>query len=177
MTNQFWDDEWKRLLKTRAQSEDIRVLTLHQPDASLMAANLKHFEIRRSKPVQEFKGKVLIHAAAAKCNSGRLKWFIEMAERFPEVREAFESKRLPSGIYKASTLQHGCILAIADLVDYKRIDNDFIKEQSGLELAVGYWQIGRFAWQFDHIIPSPNPIYYKNNQGLQKLDVDQLTCF
>ena len=174
MNQDFWDDEWKRLLETRAQSEDIRVLTLHQPDASLMATNLKHFEIRRNKPVQEFRGKVLIHAAAAKCNSGRLKWFIEMAERFPEVKKAFESKRLPSGIYKASTLQHGCIVAIADLIDCKRIDADFIKEQSGLELAVGYWQVGRFAWQFDHIIAAPTPIYYKNNQGLQRLDVDQL---
>ena len=174
MTNQFWDDEWKRLLETRAQSEDIRVLTLHQPDASLMAANLKHFEIRKNKPVQEFRGKVLIHAAAAKCKSGRLKWFIEMAERFPEVKKAFESKRLPSGIYKASTLQYGCIVAIADLINCKQIDNEMITEQSGLELAVGYWQVGRFAWEFDHIIPSPAPIYYKNNQGLQRLDVKQL---
>ena len=54
MNQDFWDDEWRRLLETRAQSEDIRVLTLHQPDASLMATNLKHFEIRRNKPVQEF---------------------------------------------------------------------------------------------------------------------------
>ena len=68
----------------------------------------------------------------------------------------------------------GCIVAIADLVDCPQMDSSLISRQTDLELAVGHWQAGRFAWQLENIVGLPEPIPYRGSQGLRDVRPDVL---
>ena len=171
MTDQkYWSREWMRVLATRFQTQDVRVLTIWQPRASFFTMGFKLSETRGA-PETKYRGKILIHAA----------------KRIPKKDDAdlwAQALRLSSididpqlPIQDVSSLSLGAILAICDLTDCKPIDSELIAEQSELELLAGDWQIGRFAWKMENIILPPAPIPYSNGQGLQHLQIHKLPSF
>jgi activating signal cointegrator 1 len=69
----------------------------------------------------------------------------------------------------------GSIVAIADLTDCLQMTNSetpakgqiCIHHQSHLELALGDWSPGRYAWKLENILALPEPIAHRGGQGLR----------
>ena len=165
-------------------SSEIRIITLHQPWASLIALGLKKFETRSW--ATKYRGKLVIHAAKRPVDrddladisyntAGHLTW-----EQISEIDYPL-----------------GGIVAIADLRDCLPMSNQeprtgqvnhfekgifesakwhvLIHAMSPLELSVGDWQLGRYAWKLENVIALPHPIPFKGGQGLRRLtDTDVL---
>ena len=128
----------------------VKVITLHQPWATLIARKQKFFETR-SWPTQ-YRGPLLIHAAKKKPSRALLAKFGLTLEDCPL----------------------GKSVALANLEACLKMDAALIRAQPPEEIAAGDWQSGRFAWQLTHIRPYPN-ISLKGQQGLWDEDILPLT--
>lgn len=147
----------------------MKIITLWQPWATLIALDLKRYETRHWKT--NYRGKIAIHAAKRKvskdelatisCNSvGHLTW------------EQINQIDYPLGV----------IVAIADLVDCLKMNPDYEFRQipgfisldtpSVLEKAVGDWKSGRYAWVLKDVIALSDPIPYKGMQGIGNVSED-----
>jgi hypothetical protein len=95
-------------------------------------------------------GSLIIHAAAKKVD-------------YAAVTAISEAAKDPSIL----DLEYptGAIVAIADLVDYIRMDHDLICLQSVPEIQAGLWQPGRYAWKIGRV-QKCCPISAKGRQGL-----------
>ena len=77
-----------------------------------------------------------------------------------------ETERLPLG----------AIVAIADLTECRLMTNDpyrtgaHIYKQTALEIAVGNWAPGRYAWKLESVHSLGEPIPFKGSQGLRWVD-------
>ena len=80
----------------------MKVITIKQPFASLIASNIKKYEFRTWKT--NYRGKILIHAAKTVDNNAMKK---------------FEKYNLD--------YPTGCIIAIASITDCIKVDDDFRK--------------------------------------------------
>ena len=160
----------------------MKIITLWQPWASLIAYGLKRYETR-SWPTT-YRGPLLIHAAkrpfvsadGAKtvCASGWAAYQDAMTYCHPD-----DWKEMPF----AHQLPLGTVVAVADLagcyemrtthghrtefLDSLRIDNRFIEDQSDLERSVGNWQKGRYAWALSNVQRLVEPIPWRGSQGLR----------
>ena len=111
----------------------MKILTLWQPWATFIALDLKRYENRSWGT--RYRGKLVIHAAKRPID---LDGQAIVSQVFGLTGGKVSCKR---GNYPL-----GCIVAIVDLVDCPQMDSSLISRQTELELAVGCWQPGRFAW-------------------------------
>ena len=139
----------------------MKIIALWQPWATFIALNLKEFETRSWGT--RYRGKLAIHAAKRPIN-------LDRQAIVSQVNNLTDGK-VPS---KPCDYPLGCIVAMADLVDCPRMDSSLISRQTELELAVGCWQLGRFAWQLGSIVPLPEPIPYRGSQGLRNVRPETL---
>ncbi|MEP0872448.1 ASCH domain-containing protein [Trichocoleus desertorum AS-A10] len=149
----------------------MRILTLWQPWASLIALNLKRYETRSWGT--DYRGKLAIHAAKRPIVRDELQAIAyamggcgcSMTE-FAHFEQAVEQD-----------LPLGAIVAIADLTDCpvmrlhhpQAIAGIEIEAQSPLEQSVGLWESGRYAWKLENVIALPEPIPFRGGQGLRVL--------
>jgi hypothetical protein len=159
----------------------MRILTLWQPWASLIALKLKQYETR-SWPTG-YRGKLAIHAAKRPFVSAdgsetldQAAWltWLDALELAHEAGILTNESKLPF----AHELPLGCIVAIADLTACLEMADNISRPPSEiacmglhtpLELAVGDWQVGRYAWKLKNVIALPEPIPFKGAQGLREL--------
>lgn len=147
---------------------EMRMLTLWQPWASLIALGLKQYETRDWKTF--YRGKLVIHAAKRPIDQAGRELIADL--RFMQGQEM----RI-SGDESAYPL--GCVVAIADLTDCQRMFDTYffgstklppsqiaIDSISDLEEAVGYWAHGRYALKLENVIALPEPIPAIGRQGL-----------
>lgn len=146
----------------------MRILSLWQPYASLIALGLKKHETRSWGT--DYRGKLLIHATKTQpiCVTSVLE-SVALHMTLEQIDRVKSSLPLPQG----------CVVATADLTDCRMMNSKYstiseqvyayINEQSPLDLAVGDWQPGRYAWQLDDIIALPNPITWTGAQGLRNV--------
>jgi activating signal cointegrator 1 len=160
----------------------MKILTLWQPWASLIAAKLKCYETRSWET--DYRGKLAIHAAKRPVRRDEV-LPIEYAIggggcTLDELKQMDEvlSQDLPLG----------CIVAIVDLSDCRMMIDFFdrystattkecrysIRDQSVLERAVGNWRPGRYAWQLENVLALASPIAFKGAQGLRSLTDPQV---
>lgn len=142
----------------------MRILSLWQPWASLIALEMKQYETRSWGT--DYREKLLIHATKRLVNQDEL-----AAISYASIGHLSWDKI--SGI----NYPLGCVVAIVDLTDCRMMESRYstiseqtyayINEQSPLELAVGNWQPGRYAWKLENIIALSNPIPWKGAQGLR----------
>lgn len=159
--------------------DTIRILTLWQPWASLVALGLKRYETRSWDT--KYRGKLAIHAAKRPFVSvdgtktlDKAAWLVwlDALEEAYKVGIITDKSRLPL----AHQLPLGSIVAIADLTECERMTNNVvwakanIVEQTKLEIMVGDWQRGRYAWKLENIHSLEKPIVYKGGQGLRTID-------
>ncbi|HEY9610491.1 hypothetical protein [Allocoleopsis sp.] len=158
----------------------VRAITLWQPWASLVALGLKLYETRSW--LTNYRGKLLIHAASESTHKIthdeiNLAWdACRMAGKDSFSREVLDFAYPP----------YSCIIAIADLTQCSEMTwlpavnppwdqislNRTCSELSDLEITVGDWQPGRYAWRLENVKALAEPIPYKGKQGLWVPDAD-----
>jgi hypothetical protein len=149
----------------------VLAITLHQPWASLVAWELKHFETR-SWPTP-YRGQLIIHAGLNRDElkpideflvwwKGRLVPDSMRGDFAAQVVEAMAAR----GISRSSELPMGCALCLADLVDCILMDEAFIARQSAQERLFGWWAPGRFAWQLENVRQFAVPVPARGAQQL-----------
>jgi len=131
----------------------MKALSLWQPWATLIALGYKRVETR-SWPTQ-YRGPIAIHAA--KRTPGDLEINIMLS--------LLASGRTPD-LPAIDRLPLGAIVATAELVDCERMTWAFIQSQPELELDVGDWRVGRYAWALTNVVRLPEAIPARGAQGL-----------
>lgn len=163
-------------------TEEIRLLSLWQPWASLIAHGLKQYETRSWGT--GYRGKIAIQAAKRPVK-------YEEKEAIVDPLRGKDSESLARLIklFGTTSFPLGCIVAVADLtgcrqmISAKTTLTEFCQQPQSvqdaqipiisltgatpLECAVGDWQPDRFAWKLDNIRPIGEPIPCKGAQGLR----------
>lgn len=124
--------------------EPIRLLSLWQPYASLIAAGKKQYETRHW--ATSYRGLVAIHAAKRKVDSDGKALLADVA---PDLND----------------LPLGAIVAIVRLAPCWIMYDGMIQRQPELERKVGYWQPNRYAWELQDV-RAIAPIHAVGKQGL-----------
>lgn len=139
---------------------ELRVVTLWQPWASLMAYDLKRWETRpRTIAWRNYRGPVAVHAASSIPAGYRR----EAQALF--AAEPFRSALAAHGIERWQQLPTGAILSIHQLVDCVPTEQ-IVHELSELERAFGNYEPGRLALRFTEAALLPEPIPARGYQGL-----------
>jgi len=167
----------------------MKVLTLYQPYATLVAVGAKRIETRSWST--KYRGPLAIHVSKHKEIDHKLWW----SEPFATALEGTLVHIGPSEIsilgktdftthqILTKNLHLGCVIATCELVDIKETDDfwfDYIKNhpQNGWkhpeknwyftsnELAFGDFSSGRFLWFLDNVKLLPEPIPARGARGL-----------
>lgn len=123
----------------------IRVLSLIQPWATLMACGAKRIETRSWRT--PYRGLLAIHASKAFAASDRRYCYLP----------AFKKALVTAGYNSPDELPLGSILAVGKLVDCVAT-NILAGEVRSPEKEFGNFQDGRYGWLFEGIKSLPQPI-------------------
>ncbi|HEY9699684.1 MAG TPA: hypothetical protein V6D10_20655 [Trichocoleus sp.] len=148
-------------------TSEIRLLSLWQPSASLIALGLEKYETRSW--ATPYRGKIAIYAAKRPVNrdelatisansSGHLSW--EIISTIIYLLNAGVAVMELTGCL-------GMVTAPSFAEDGDGVT--CIDNQSQLEKAVGDWKLGRFAWKLEGIRPIAQPIPCKGAQQLRRI--------
>jgi hypothetical protein len=134
----------------------IRILTLTQPWATLMALGLKTIETRSWGTA--YRGDVAIHAAKG----------------WDKTAEAFANKLHFDGVIE-DDLPFGQVLCVVNLLDthlteYRMVWPSEWRTQSIVEQLYGDYSAGRWAWTTDNLRVLTEPLPWKGAQGLRRFD-------
>lgn len=165
----------------------MRVLTLTQPWATLVAIGAKKIETRSWSTA--YRGPLAIHAAKgfpAGCRE------LVNDPYDIDLCKPFVTALRPHGYTSSTQLPLGAIVAVCELkaiarIDYFKADPDAIYQPEwegpflnfgigGLplpgepELSFGDYSVGRYAWELVNIRALPEPIPAKGAQGLWEPD-------
>jgi len=157
----------------------MKAITIHQPYASLIAWGEKRYETRSwSTP---YRGPIAIHSGKA---GEVLEDFIDCivsAKQLHKVRLDFLNHLADGNEFEYFTwlaiearykkftpdmFVRGGILAIGELTAVHPTDSNFNKLLTDKELALGWYEKGRFAWQIDNVRLLDKPIHARGQQGL-----------
>lgn len=137
----------------------MKILTLWQPYASLIAFDQKGYETRHW--ATQYRGPIAIHAAKRKMTDDDL-------DLWNTVKGVY-AHHLPP----AESLPMGAVIAIAELTgcEEMRCHNGLgiinSHHPSELEEMVGHWEDGRFAWNLENVQRLSEPIEWMGAQGLR----------
>lgn len=109
----------------------MKALSIIEPYASLIRDGVKHIETRSWKT--KYRGPVMIHA------SGK------------QIPRAYREN--PGLMQHVRSVEPGCILCRAELVDCVEMTEDFIQSVDPVELDCGFYSVGRYAWILDNVVP------------------------
>jgi activating signal cointegrator 1 len=157
----------------------MKVITLTQPWATLVAIGAKHIETRSWETL--YRGPLAIHAAKGLGPVGGNKGLYDLCyhtEPFCSVLREWYSARQTGPFHALDYLDHqrGKIVATCDLVDVYRIQDGvtgFYADDSSIrfdltdqERSFGDYTPGRFAWLLSNIVALETPIPAKGALGL-----------
>lgn len=139
----------------------MKVLTVWQPWAQLLAAGHKHNETRSWRT--NYRGEILIHAAK--------KPYSQIERRFmtAESRKLIRDTLGLGFIDWKDRIPTGAIIGKAKLTDCKLIDEayyQFTKDLCPEEFLYGDFTPGRYAWVFEEPELFKNPLPVSGRQGL-----------
>lgn len=137
----------------------MRIMTLHEPWASLIVFGVKRHETRRWS--SRVRGPMLIHAARTWGKRQRSAW---KAIRETVLLRTGRTLPEPSGF--------GCVVAICALADCRPTRDDAsplfpdpAEPADDLDRLCGDWSPGRYAMRLDSVTPLPEPIPWCGSQG------------
>jgi activating signal cointegrator 1 len=147
---------------------DVRIISLHQPWASLMAI-CKRYETRTWKT--KYRGPLFIHAAKKPVDSDGMRLLYRLQNLGVDLNLSnFAPCALPLGAIVAVTYLAECYqmtaLPTVPRPGGEQIGLNVNSELTPRELAVGLWEDGRYAWKCEDTIAVP-PIPCKGGQGLR----------
>lgn len=139
----------------------MKVLTVWQPWAQLLAAGHKHNETRSWRT--NYRGEILIHAAQKDPLFG--------ITRMPEEGwlNALKAFGFSEAFNRFQKFPTGAIIGKAKLTDCKLIDEayyQFTKDLCPEEFLYGDFTPGRYAWVFEEPELFKNPLPVSGRQGL-----------
>lgn len=142
----------------------MKALTLTQPWATLIARGAKRIETRSW--ATDFRGRIAIHAAKGLGAIGGKRGLYELCCEAPfrdVIADAFKTTR-EEAFDAAKELPLGAIVAVADLVDVRRIDLKLRSEVlaqtiTPFEIEFGDYTSWRYAWFLENVRALPEPIY------------------
>jgi hypothetical protein len=149
--------------------QNIKVITLWQPYASLVVIGAKSNETRSW--VTKHRGPLLIHAAArfpADCMANA------STEPFAEALAKAGLYVTPEPNYNSCykhNLPLGHIIGRVELRDIERVEN-VRKELTPEESAFGDYSDGRFAWALENAEVFAEPIPMRGRQAVWNVDID-----
>lgn len=135
-------------------NRQLRVLTLHQPYATLMAYNLKQNETRSWDT--KYRGFVAIHAAAT---------IPHYAELMIRREGKFQNALQECGINSEAELPLGVVLAVGCLNSITPTGQYQISKHNR-EYTFGDYSPGRFVWHFNDMRRLATPIPARGYQRL-----------
>lgn len=127
-------------------------ISLWQPWASAVAAGLKKFETR-SWPTS-YRGPLAIHASK--------QWNGELAMIHNALRAEFPAY---DSTMPRMALPFGCIVATCTLANCVEIDAALYHRLPALEIALGNYAAGRYAWELTDVRALAEPIPARGRQG------------
>jgi activating signal cointegrator 1 len=133
--------------------KSIPAISLWQPWAHLVACGAKRYETRAWKI--PYRGPMAIHAGK--------KWTARLARRCLE--EPFASVLLSHGAVPPLEMAFGCVVAVGRLVDIRPAP-ELVREIGAQELAFGDFSHGRWAWEYDDMVPLEVPFPCTGRQGI-----------
>lgn len=138
----------------------MKAISLWQPWSGFIALGLKRIETRSWST--SYRGPLAIHAAKRWTRDQRHQAFDLLPTVMPNpgVRGA-EALRTIAG-----EENRGAVLALADLVDCREMDPEWIAAQSDVEIALGGWEPGRFGWVLENVRALVEPYSLTGRQGL-----------
>lgn len=136
----------------------MKAISLWQPWASLMVSQHKRYETRHW--AISFRGNIAVHAAK-KWDSENKHYIQRLIRQFPNELADYAITPLPLG----------CIIGAFRLIDIHTTES--IRDNlSPLELALGDYSNGRYAWEMELIKIPEKPIPAKGMQGIFEWSLD-----
>ena len=127
----------------------MKAISIIEPYASLIRDGVKHIETRSWKT--NYRGAILIHSSGKNIPK--------------EYRENIELMQY------VKSWRPGCILASANLVDCIEMTEEFITGLSDQERATGFYEVGRYAWILENVLPV-FPVQCKGHLGVWNYEPD-----
>jgi activating signal cointegrator 1 len=144
-------------------ADTLRVLTLYQPWASLIALGAKTIETRPWST--SYRGPLAIHA-------GKTTEYFDLC-----FDEPCRSTLVAGGITNTGDLPLGAIVAVCDLVDVRSTNGekpgtraDWLNDLSECNAAFGGFDTDRFGWFLENIRPVNPPVPAVGKHGLWSMD-------
>lgn len=122
----------------------IKVLSLHQPWASLMVWSLKAFETRAW--ATSYRGPLLIHAAKANPREYDGLYTDSLLARALDVMVPAPDHARVTRAARHRELPRGCVLGVVELINMHKTE-DVVLGVGKAERAFGDYSPGRFAWE------------------------------
>lgn len=146
----------------------MKAITIWQPWASLLAHRVKLHETRSWETA--YRGPIAIHAATIKVpqvlkrcfpeEKDRMMFYDAIAKGLHECYTTAEVERV------LNELPTGCVVATANLVGCHKITSiQRAYAVDNVELALGDWTPGRYAWEFSDM-KLITPVPAKGKQGM-----------
>lgn len=145
----------------------MKVITIKQPWATLIALGEKKFETRSWQT--KYRGRIAIHAGKSvdkdACDDIWIKGVL--------AEHGFKShKELPTGV----------ILAVAEITECHKVTLNFCNDAvittgpsiNGLEIKLGDYTEGRYAWELSNIEILPEPIHAKGQLSLWEYPIENM---
>lgn len=139
----------------------MQVLSVYQPHALLLVRGLRRIETRMWHT--RHRGLLAIHAARREPPGARA-----LAEREPWM---LLLQKL--GMSQCSVWPRGAVLGTVELLDCVRVED--LTDVSDLELQLGDFRPGRWAWLLGDPHPWPKPIPARGRLGVFELPLPSLS--
>lgn len=152
----------------------MKVLSLTQPYATLVAIGAKHIETRSWATT--YRGPLAIHAAKGLGPVGGETGLAQLCACEPFL-SALATPMVGRGMIKPSQLPRGVIIAVVELVDVVTIIGNWQYEAHGFkvipdepERSFGNYSGGRWAWLLRNVRRLREPIPARGSLGLWEYD-------
>ncbi len=139
----------------------MKALTIWQPWASLLLSGRKRYETRSW--ATSYRGPIAIHAAKRPVRQTIDALVADRGDGWLTL-DYFESLFMRPG--ELNQLPTGAIVGTAILTRCNLITEDFVAKLTPMEIALGDFTLGRYAWEFHSMIPVDSPVLAKGMQGL-----------
>ena len=176
-------------MRTLHQRAVVKVLTLHQPWASLIALGVKTIETRSWRaPTSLIGGRIAIHAAIRPCPIVLFVGDYHVAQGGTWIHGGLHDQRMPFGAIVATAVLADCLPMVGasrckDATAHLCIVNESMLAHSPLDAPwrdgetervvsdqrpYGDFRPGRWAWLLADVEPLDKPVPFRGGQGLSR---------
>lgn len=139
----------------------MKAITIWQPWASLLVSGRKRYETRSW--ATSYRGPIAIHAAKRPVRRTIDALTADRGDGWTTL-DYFDSLFMRPG--ELNQLPTGAIVGTAILTRCNLITEAFLAKLTPMELALGDFTLGRYAWEFQMMVPVDPPVPARGMQGL-----------